>query len=205
LRISLVTGGVVIVIVGYLLDYAGFLSFIFTVPIGLLNIFLGGITPKNQGVVLSSDPSSPVKLFVDKGVVGSNTYALVFLDGKLVLKKLSSALLTVVIPLILTIGGLVVTGSLIGAVICGMTGIALQEYVTQRRRDRIKRLDQLTTPTIADLEFPYGQLEKVEISRSRLYLFLSGRVVRINISRRYSKQMRPVLGSIVSTKYQVDD
>ncbi len=194
-----------IVIVGYLLDYAGFLSFIFTVPIGLLNIFLGGITPKNQGVVLSSDPSSPVKLFVDKGVVGSNTYALVFLDGKLVLKKLSSALLTVVIPLILTIGGLVVTGSLIGAVICGMTGIALQEYVTQRRRDRIKRLDQLTTPTIADLEFPYGQLEKVEISRSRLYLFLSGRVVRINISRRYSKQMRPVLGSIVSTKYQVDD
>jgi len=195
----------VIVIVGYLLDYAGFLSFIFTVPIGLLNIFLGGITPKNQGVVLSSDPSSPVKLFVDKGVVGSNTYALVFLDGKLVLKKLSSALLTVVIPLILTIGGLVVTGSLIGAVICGMTGIALQEYVTQRRRDRIKRLDQLTTPTIADLEFPYGQLEKVEISRSRLYLFLSGRVVRINISRRYSKQMRPVLGSIVSTKYQVDD
>ncbi len=205
LRISLVTGGVVIVIVGYLLDYAGFLSFIFTVPIGLLNIFLGGITPKNQGVVLSSDPSSPVKLFVDKGVVGSNTYALVFLDGKLVLKKLSSALLTVVIPLILTIGGLVVTGSLIGAVICGMTGIALQEYVTQRRRDRIKRLDQLTTPTIADLEFPYGQLEKVEISRSRLYLFLSGRVVRINISRRYSKQMRPVLGSIISTKYQVDD
>jgi len=195
----------VIVIVGYLLDYAGFLSFIFTVPIGLLNIFLGGITPKNQGVVLSSDPSSPVKLFVDKGVVGSNTYALVFLDGKLVLKKLSSALLTVVIPLILTIGGLVVTGSLIGAVICGMTGIALQEYVTQRRRDRIKRLDQLTTPTIADLEFPYGQLEKVEISRSRLYLFLSGRVVRINISRRYSKQMRPVLGSIISTKYQVDD
>jgi hypothetical protein len=104
------------VVVGYLLDYTGLLSFIITVPIGLLNIFLGGITPKSPGVTLPSEPSSPVRLLVDKGVVGSNTYELVFLGGKLILKRLSSASLTIVTPLILTIGGFLIIGNLIGAI-----------------------------------------------------------------------------------------
>ncbi len=205
MRVNLVAVGGLIVVVGYLLDYERSLSFIFTVPIGLLNIFLGAITPRNQGVLVSPDRSSPIRLFVDKGVVGSTTYELVFLEGKLVLKKLSSAVLTVVIPLVLTLSGFLIIGNLIDAVIFGMTGLAVQEYVTQRRRDKINRLGQLATTAKDDLEFPYAKLEKVEISRSRLYLFLPDRILRINISRRYSKQMRPVLGSIISSKYQVAD
>ena len=190
---------------GYLFDLAGLLSFLFTVPIGLLNIFLGAITPKSSGVTQPDEPSSPVRLLVDKGVVGSNTYELVFLGGKLILKRLSSASLTIVTPLILTIGGFLIIGNLIGAIICGMTGISLQEYLTQRRRDKIKALDQLTMTGVRDLEVPYAQLEKVEVSRSRLYLFLKDRVIRVNISRRYSWRISPVLEGLLSSKYQPHD
>ena len=194
-----------IVVVGYLLDYSGLLSFLFTVPIGLLNIFLGGITPKSPGITLPAEPSSSIKLVVDKGVVGSNTYELVFLGGKLILKRLSSAALTIVTPLILTIGGFLIASNLIGAIIGGMTGISLQEYLTQRRRDKIKAAEQLTTTSPRDLEVRYDQLEKVEVTRSRVYLFMKDRMIRINISRRYSKRISPVLESILSTKYQPED
>ncbi len=205
LRASLVTGGAAIVVVGVLLDYAGLLSFLITVPIGLLNIFLGGITPKGLGVTLPIEPSSSIRLIVDKGVVGSNTYELVFLGGKLILKRLSSASLTIVTPLILTIGGFLIINNLIGAIIGGMTGVSLQEYLTQRRRDKIKTLEQLTTTSVRDIEVLYDQLEKVEVSRSRLYLFLKDRMIRVNISRRYSKRISPVLESILSTKYHADE
>lgn len=168
-------------------------------------MFLGGITPKSPGVTLPSEPSSPIRLVVDKGVVGSNTYELVFLGGKLILKRLSSASLTIVAPLILTIGGFLIIGNLIGAIICGMTGISLQEYLTQRRRDKIKALEQLTTTGVRDMEVSYSQLEKVEVSRSRLYLFLKDRMIRVNISRRYSKRISPVLESILSSKYHADE
>ena len=191
-------------VVGYLLDLAGLLSFLFTVPVGLLNIFLGAVTPKSPGVT-QPDASSPVRLLVDKGVVGSNTYELVFLGGKLILKRLSSASLTIVTPLILTIAGFLIIGNLIGAIICGMTGISLQEYLTQRRRDKIKALDQLTTAGVRDVEVPYAQLEKVEVSRSRLHLFLKDRIIRVNISRRYSKRISPVLERLLSSKYQADE
>ena len=194
-----------IVIVGYLLDYSGLLSFLFTVPIGLLNIFLGGITPKSPGITLPAEPSSSIRLVVDKGVVGSNTYELVFLGGKLILKRLSSAALTIVTPLILTIGGFLIASNLIGAIIGGMTGISLQEYLTQSRRDRIKAADQLATTSPRDLEVRYDQLEKIEVTRSRVYLFLKDRVIRVNISRRYSKRISPILESILSSKYQSED
>ena len=188
-----------------MLDFSGLLSFIFTVPIGLLNIFLGGITRKNPGVTLPTQPSDPIRLVVDKGVVGSNTYELVFLGGKLILKRLSSAALTIVTPLILTIGGFLIIGNLIGAIICGMTGISLQEYLTQRRREKIKALERLTVTEARDMEIPYAQLEKVELSRSRLFLFLKDRVMRINISRRYSKRIGPVIETLFSSKYQTED
>ena len=194
-----------IVIVGYLLDYSGLLSFLFTVPIGLLNIFLGGITPKSPGITLPAEPSSSIRLVVDKGVVGSNTYELVFLGGKLILKRLSSAALTIVTPLILTIGGFLLASNLIGAIIGGMTGISLQEYLTQRRRDRIKAADQLASTGPRDLEVRYDQLEKVEVTRSRVYLILKDRVIRVNISRRYSKRIGPVLESILTSKFQPDE
>ncbi len=205
MRINLVSAGAVIVIVGYFLDLLGFLSFLITIPVGLINIFLGGITPKRPGVTLQAGPSSPIRLVVDKGVVGSNTYELVFLGGKLILKRLSSASLTIVTPLVLTIGGFLIVNSLIGAIIGGMTGISLQEYLTQRRRDKITATERLATTGTRDLEVRYDQLEKVEVTRSRIYLFLKDRVIRINISRRYSKRIAPVLETILSSKYQLDD
>ncbi len=194
-----------IVIVGYLLDIGAGLSFLLTVPIGLLNVFLGGITPKRSGITLPSEPLSPIRLIVDKGVIGSNTYELVFLRGKLVLKRLSSASLTIVTPLVLTIGGFLLARNPIGAIIGGMTGISLQEYLTQRRREKIKALEQLTVTEARDMEVPYTQLEKVELSRSRLYLFLADRMIRVNISRRYSKRIGPVIETIFSSKYETED
>ncbi len=203
MRINILTAGLVILVAGYLLDYSGNIPFFLTGPVGLLNIVLGAITPRNPGVTLPSDRSSLFKLLVDKGVVGASTYELVFLEDKLILKKLSSRSLTVIVPLILAMSGLLFV-NLVGAAMYGLTGFSLQEYVTQRRRDRINRQALLTTIARGDLEFPYDQLSKIEIVRNRLQLLSAERIVRIGLPRRYSAKIRPALRNIGSSKYQVD-
>lgn len=201
MRINLILAGGVILALGYLLSLSGDPNLVVVVPVGLLNILLGVITARNQGVTQSADPSDPVKLYVDKGVVGSNTYELVFLKEKLVLKKLNSFSLTLLVPLMLTIVGFALL-FVLGALMFGLTGVSLQEFVTQRRRERISKENRLTTTDPGDLEIRYDEIEKVEISRSRLYMFLRDRMLRINISRAYSKKIRALLGQIISSKVQ---
>ena len=202
MRINLIVAGAVILALGYLVSLPGDPYFLIVViSVGIANILLGAITVRNQGVTQPEDPSAPMKLYVDKGVVGSNTYELVFLKEKLILKKINSLSLTLLVPLILTIGGFYFF-FILGAAMFGLTGVSLQEFVTQRRRDRISKENRLTTADPGDLEVSYGDIEKIQISKSRLYVFLSDRMLRINISRAYSKKIRPLLGQVISSKVQ---
>src|SRR5207247_6196066 len=99
--VGIVVSGIVILAVGvlYLLysssnpDY--FQVAVFALPFGCLNLGFGILTAKGGGVSLPSNAQDPVKMVVDRGVIGSTVYLMVFSDKKLVLKRLTSGSVTV--------------------------------------------------------------------------------------------------------------
>jgi hypothetical protein len=194
--------GIVILVVGilYLLysysnpDY--FQVAVFALPFGGLNLALGIVTAKGGGVSIPSDTQDPVRMVVDRGVIGSTVYVMAFSDRKLVLKRLTSGSVTVLAVVVLAVVGLLFAG-FIGAAIGGLTAFSLQEFLTQRRRDATKKGNMLDGSSRGDLEFAYTDLERVQLTKSRLRLFLENGVMGIVISRKYPEKMWPLIQGII--------
>lgn len=202
MRVSIILFGIVILAVSFLLletalaDMTYLPATVFGFVLAGLNILLGLITRKSSGVEIPENPSSPVKLSVDKGVIGSTIYRMAFSDNKMVLKRLSSGRVTLVAALLLAVFGYAI-GFLIGAAEGGLTAYAIQEFLTQRRRNVVEKGNLLDASDRGDLEFEYSSLEKVELARTRLRLYFPDRILRIVISRKYSDKMEPVLVEVV--------
>ena len=202
MRVSIIIYGIVIVAVGvlYLLyssvnpDY--FQVAIFALPLGGLTLGLGVVTRKAGGVSIPSNSQDPIRMVVDRGVVGSTIYLMTFSNSKLVLKRLTSGSVTILAVVVLAVLGLLFAG-FIGAAIGGITAFSLQEFLTQRRRDDVEKGNLLTTAGRGDLEFAYDDLEGVQLAKSRLRLHLANGIMGIVISRKYRAKMLPVLQSII--------
>jgi len=176
---------------------------IFGLVLGGLNIIIGLLTPKASGVSVPDNHQGPLKLLLDKGVIKTSIYTVAFSEKKLVLRKLGSANLTVVTALLLALLGAALA-SYFGIIVGGATAFSLQEYVTQRRRDRISERDPLEPSGAGDLEYPYDEIEQIRLLGNRLQVSLKNRIVRIAISRKYARIMRPVLEKIIPAKIQSD-
>ena len=203
MRINILIAGGLILAVSILLVNSEFVAFIFGFALGVLNVLIGILTPKSVGITVPpSEYQAGLKLSLDKGVIRTNIYAVAFSEKKLVLRKLGSANLTVATALILAILGAALAGYF-GIVVGGITAFSLQEFVTQRRRDEIKRGDILDASGGKDLEFLYDELNQIQLLRNRIQLHLKDRIVRIAISRRSSRILGPMLEKIIPAKIQL--
>ena len=203
MRINILIAGGLILAVSILLVNSEIVAFIFGFALGVLNALIGILTPKSVGITVPpGDYQGLLKLSLDKGVIRTNIYAVAFSEKKLVLRKLGSANLTVATALILAILGAVLAGPF-GIIVGGITAFSLQEVVTQRRRDVVKRGDILDASGGKDLEFLYDELDHIELLGNRIQLYLKDRIVRIGISRRSSRLLGPVLERIIPAKIQL--
>ena len=187
--------------VSVLLVSSAIVASIFGFALGALNIIIGIVTSKAAGITVPDDQPGPLKLLLDKAVIRANIYAVAFSEKKIVLRKLSSAYLTVVTVLILAILGAVLAGPF-GIIVGGITAFSIQESVTQRRRDEIKRGNALEASGGRDIEFPYDEMEHVQVLGNRIQLHLKDRTVRIAISRRSSRIIGSMLEKIIPAKIQ---
>jgi hypothetical protein len=191
--------GGLILAVSVLLVNSEIAASIFGFALGSLNILIGVLTARAVGIAIPADQAGPVNLSIDKGVIRTNIYAIGFSETKMVLRKLSSANLTVVAALILAVLGAVVAGYF-GIIVGGITAFSLQEFVTQRRRDEVKRENILDSSADSDLEFSYGEIEHLQLLGNRIRIYLKDRVVRIAISRRSARILGPMLEKIIPAK-----
>jgi len=202
LRINILIAGGLILAVSILLLASEIVASLFGFALGGLNIVIGILTRKAEGIVVPADQLGPLKLSLDKGVIRTNIYTIAFSDKKLVLRKLSSANLTVATALILALLGAALAGPF-GIIVGGITAFSLQEFVTQRRRNEIKKEGNVLDPSgSSDLDFPYDELEQVQLLGNRIQLRLKDRIVRIAVSRKYSRMLGPLLEKIIPAKIQ---
>jgi hypothetical protein len=200
LRINVLVAGGLIVAVSILLLSSEIVASIFGFALGGLNIVIGILTQSGVGVSVPADQNGSLMLSLDKAVIRTNIYTAAFSEKKLVLRKLSSANLTVATALILAVLGAVVAGPF-GIIVGGITAFSLQEFVTQKRRDKVKE-SVLDPSGDNDLEYPYDELEQIQLRGNRILLYLRDEIVRIAISRRYARSIGPVLEKIIPAKIQ---
>lgn len=202
MRIAIIITGILILAVGvaFILDSQSdsslFLPALLILGFGGLNLGFGIATSKSLGVSTPSSTGSGIKMIVDRGVIGSTIYVMTFSEAKLVLKKLTSGSVTIMAVLLFALVGFFV-GFIIGAAVGGITAFSLQEFLTQRRRDTAMRGDLLNTSNKGDMEFVYADLDRVQLTRARLRLFLKDGILGIVISRKYPERMWPVLQKII--------
>ena len=199
MRINILIAGGLILAVSILLLSSEIVASFFGFALGVLNIVIGILTRKAVGIVVPADQLGPLKLSLDKGVIRTNIYAIAFSDKKVVLRKLSSANLTVATALILALLGAALAGPF-GIIVGGITAFSLQEFVTQRRRNEINKDNVLDLSGRGDLEFPYDELEQVQLLGNRIQLRVKDRIVRIAVSRKYSRIIGPVLEKTIPAK-----
>src|SRR2546427_2578147 len=176
---------------------------LFSIPISVLNIILGLVTRTPPGLQIQPE-SANTRLVVDRGVVRASIYQLVFLNSKLVLKRLSSANVTVILALALAVVGFVFL-FIIGALMGGITGFSLQEYLTQRRRDKIASENALTSVGPGDIEIEYADLSEVRLSKNRLYFMAEAKPFAASLPRRYSGKITPILSKIFGSKFKTEE
>jgi len=191
--------GGLILAVSILLFNSEIVGSVFGLALGGLNVLIGILTPRAMGITAPAEEPGPLKLSLDKGVIRTNIYTVAFSEKKLVLRKLSSASLTVVAALILALLGASLAGPF-GIVVGGITAFSLQELVTQRRRDEVKRGNMLDASADSDLEFSYDEIEHLRLQGSRILIFLKDRIVRIVISRRSARILGPMLEKIIPAR-----
>lgn len=160
---------------------------------------IGIFTSRAAGTIIPADQAVSVKLLIGKGVIRTNIYAIGFSERKMVLRKLSSANLTVAAALILAILGAAVAG-FFGVIVGGITAFSLQEFVTQRRRDEIMQGNILDASGGSDLEFPYDEIEQFHLLGNRIQIHLKDGLVRIAISRKSGRLLGSMLERIIPAK-----
>ncbi len=172
---------------------------LFSVPISVLNIILGLITRTPPGVEIQPE-SNNIRLVIDRGVVRASIYQLVFLNSKLIFKRLSSVMVTVILAFVLAVVGfgfLFIVGALMG----GITGFSLQEYLTQRMRNKIGTEMLLTSIGRGDIEIDYSDLLEVRLVKSRLYLMFENSTLSASFPRGYSGKIKPMLANLFESKF----
>ncbi len=164
---------------------------LFSIPVSVLNIILGLITRTPPGFEIQPE-SNNIRLVIDRGVVRASIYQLVFLNSKLILKRLSSVMVTVILAFVLAVVGFAVL-FIVGALMGGITGFSLQEFLTQRTRNKIGTEMQLTLLGKNDIEIDYNDLLEVRLVKSRLYLISENSTLSASFPRGYSGKIGPIL------------
>ncbi len=203
LRTQILVMGVVISVAGLLGILSNQGAGYFTASAGLLNIILGLATRRSLGVTVPANNPSSAKLLVDKVVLRTSIYQLAFFDTRLIMKKLASVKVTVILALALSLVGLFFDW-LIGGLSGGLTGYSMQEYLTQKNRDRVASHDSLSKAGRGDLEFGYDDLDRVRLQSSSLQLFFQKGIVRVSLPRGHANKMRDTLRSILPDKYEAE-
>ena len=149
--------------------------------IGLFNIILGAITPKSRKVDFQPETSGAVKLVVDKvilrlGRLRFTFYERVFLDNKLVMKKLTS------IGIIFLATGV---SFALGGFFGGLTGWSVWEFLDQRKRDRIRDRNEFTSVARGDMEVPYESMSQVQLDGESLKMVVGGRPLVLRMAPEY--------------------
>jgi len=188
MRPSIVLTGFLIIILGFLISVGLGYPIDFILIIGILNIIIGIITPKAPGLVFQTEPTSPVKLIVDPVASRSTTYQVVFSDSKLIMKKLAGRTAFVVVALVFAI---------VGGLVGGLTGYSIGEYVTQRRRDRIRRENTLTTLVQGDIEIPYQSMSQVVLTKNKLTFFSGSGPITMVMSKKYPPMIAQKLRELI--------
>ena len=176
---------------------------LFSIPISILNIILGLITRTPPGFEIQPE-SANIRLVIDRGVVRASIYQLVFLNSKLILKRLSSVTVTVILAFVLAVVGLEVLG-IVGALMGGITGFSLQEFLTQRMRNKMGSELLLTSVGRSDLQIEYDDLLEVRLVKSRLYLITETNSLSASFPRGYSRKIKPVLANIFESKFTTEE
>src|SRR6266702_7909656 len=164
MRKNILVAGVTLLAVALLFGVSYPDGLLFSIPISILNIILGLVTRTPPGLEIQPESAS-IRLVIDRGVVRASIYQLVFLNSKLILKRLSSVTVTVILAFVLAVVGLEVLG-IIGALMGGITGFSLQEYFTQRARNKIESENALTSVGPSDIEIEYSDLSEVRLAKS---------------------------------------
>jgi len=199
MRKNILTAGVALFVLALLFGESYTIGLFFSVPISILNIVLGLVTRTPPGLNLEPE-SSQIRLVIDRAVSRGSIYQLVFTNSKLIFKRLSSVMVTVVLAFVLAIAGFAAL-FIVGALMGGVTGFSLQEFLTQRTRNKIGNGALLTTKTQRDIQIEYNELTEVKLVRNRLYLFRKEAVNTASFPSRYSKRVRPLLSSIFTSKF----
>ena len=199
MRVNILVAGGLILAVSILLFNSEIVGSIFGFALGGLNVIIGIVTPKAVGITGPAEDSGQMSLSIDKGVIRTNIYAIGFSEKKMILRKLSSTNLTVVASLIFAVLGAAIAGYF-GIVVGGITAFSLQEFVTQRRRDKVMRGNILDASGGSDLEFPYDEMERFQLLRNRIQIHLKDRVVRIAVSRRSARILGPMLEKTIPAR-----
>ena len=199
MRVNILVAGGLILAVSVLLFDSEIVGSIFGFVLGGLNLVIGVLTARSVGIAIPAEETSPLSLSIDKGVIRTNIYAVGFFEKTIILRKLSSTNVTVVAALILAVMGAAIAGYF-GVVVGGVTAFSLQEFVTQRRRDEVMQGNTLDASGGSDLEFPYDEMEQLQLLGNRIQIHLMNRVVRIAISRRSARILGPKLEKIIPAK-----
>src|SRR6266699_6073817 len=164
MRKNILVAGVTLLALAVLFGVSYPDGLLFSIPVSVLNIILGLITRTPPGVEIQPE-SNNIRLVIDRGVVRASIYQLVFLNSKLIFKRLSSVMVTVILAFVLAVVGLEVLG-IVGALMGGITGFSLQEFLTQRMRNKMESEMQLTSPGKNDIEINYNDLLEVRLVKS---------------------------------------
>ena len=148
--------------------------------------------------------SASIRFVIDRGVVRASIYQLVFLNSKLILKRLSSVMVTVILAFVLAVVGLTFL-FIVGALMGGITGFSLQEFLTQRMRNKIGSEMQLTSVGKSDIEIEYDDILEVRLVKSRLYLIAGNKSLSASFPRGYSRKMKPMLENIFESRFTSEE
>src|SRR5881296_4733863 len=156
MRKNILVAGVTLLALALLFGVTDPTGLFFSIPISILNIILGLVTRAPPGLEIQPESAS-IRYVIDRGVVRASIYQLVFLNSKLILKPLTSVMVTVILALVLAVVGFEVLG-IVGALMGGVTGFSLQEFLTQRMRNKIGTEMQLTSLGKNDIDIEYNDL-----------------------------------------------
>ncbi len=203
MRKNILAAGVTLLAVAIIFGLTYPDGLLFSLPLAVLNIILGLVTRKPSGLGVQPQ-SGGIRLVIDRGVVRASIYQLVFTDSKLVLKRLSSANVTIILPLVLAVVGFLFL-FIIGALIGGITGFSLQEFLTQRMRNKVENEAALTTVGPGDIEIRYDDLSEIRLAKNRLFLLSETNSFAASLPRRYSGRISPVLAKTFGSKFRAEE
>ena len=203
MRKNILVAGVTLLALALLFGVSDPTGLFFSIPISILNIILGLVTRAPPGLEIQPE-SARIKLVIDRGVVGASIYQLVFLNSKLILKRLSSVMVTVILAFVLAVVGLE-SLFIVGALMGGISGFSLQEFLTQRIRNKIGSEMELTSVGKNDIEIEYGDILEVRLVKSRLYLIAGIKSLSASFPRGYARKIEPMLTNIFESKFTTEE